>query len=83
MDLETERSPAQFQVRAHAWVVGQSLAGGVQEAPNRTSMLLSLPSPLSKNTEIKIFKKQNKTVALESKSWSIVKGESKVIKCSI
>ena len=54
---QTKRSPVQFLVRAHAWVVGSVLVGGVQEATNLCfsctlmflSLSFSLPSPLSKN----------------------------------
>ena len=59
--LWTKRSPVQFPVRAHAWVVGQVPSGG-QVRGNHTliflSLSFSLPSPLSKNKKIKSFLKR-------------------------
>ena len=67
---QTERSLVGFPVRAHAWVVGQVLVGGIQEATNQrfsqTWMFLSLsfsfPPPSLKISNL-IFKN------LKKKSW--------------
>ena len=58
---ENQRVPSLIPVRARAWVVGQVPSGGCLRA-NHTLMFLSfsfsLPSPLSKNKEIKYFFKR-------------------------
>ena len=57
MGLPTERLPVQFQVRAHAWVVGQAPSWGHVRSNHLMflSVSFSLPAPLSKNKINKIF----------------------------
>ena len=56
-------SPVRFPVRAHAWVAGQVPGEGYTRG-NHTLMFLShsfsLPSPLSKNKQIRSLKKKTK-----------------------
>ena len=60
--LQTKRSLVRFPVRAHAWVVNQVPSRGHDARGNHTLMFLSLsfslPSPLSKNKQIKSLKKK-------------------------
>ena len=72
--LWTTGLPVWFQVRAHAWVVGQDPSRGHGRG-NHTLMFLSLsfslPSPLSKNKINKILKKINtfKIGLIAKKHW--------------
>ena len=63
---KAKRSPVQFLVREHAWVLGPILSWFVCEkqrseflTPMFLSVSISLPCPLSKNKYIKYFKKKN------------------------
>ena len=58
------------QSRAHAWVAGE-VPSRVHVRGNHTLMFsLSLPSPLSKNKYIKIFKKFKKDLSLLFHDWT-------------
>ena len=51
----------QLQVRAHVWVVGQVPSGGCERQPHiDISLPFSFPSPLSKNKQMKSFKKKKR-----------------------
>ena len=67
--LQSLRSPVQFPVRAHAWVAAWFLVG-VHAKGNRwvfLSLSLALPSPLSKNKEIKSLKRKERMLQYVNK----------------
>ena len=67
--LQRERSLVWFPVSARAWVVGSSRSGCLHEATSwcfsLTSVVLSLPSPLSKNKERKSLKTKIKKITMD------------------
>ena len=59
--LQTKELPAQFLVRAHAWVAGQAPSGECPRGNHTLKILsrsVSFPSPHSKNKYIKLKKKK-------------------------